>query len=197
MPTRKLVKFATIGIVVLVIVLAIAFFTLRERGRADIGGEQARASLDVRSSDFTDGGFIPAQFTCTGANLSPALEIGLPPAGARTFAIVMDDSDSPFGFVHWLVYNIPSQVRVIPVGASSHRQLPSGAVEGVGSADAKGYTGPCPPGKKAHHYVIRVYALDTELNLSPGITKQQLASGVAGHVLAEGQLTGVYGRNQN
>jgi Raf kinase inhibitor-like YbhB/YbcL family protein len=197
MPARKLVKFATIGILVLVIGISIAFFTLRERGRADIAGEQARASLDVRSSDLTDGGLIPAQFTCTGANLSPALEIGLPPTGTRSFAIVMDDSDSLFGFVHWLVYNIPNQVRVIAKGASSKKQLPSGAVEGVGGADAKGYTGPCPPGKKVHHYVIRVYALDTNLNLSPGITKQQLASGVTGHVLAEGQLSGIYGRDQN
>jgi len=70
-------------------------------------------------------------------------------------------------------------------------------VEGINGADTKGYTGSCPPGKKAHHYVIRVYALDTDLNLSPGITKQQLASGVTGHVLAEGQLTGFYGRDQN
>jgi phosphatidylethanolamine-binding protein (PEBP) family uncharacterized protein len=38
----------------------------------------------------------------------------------------MDDSDSLFGFVPWLVYNIPGQVRVIPEGASSQRQLPPG-----------------------------------------------------------------------
>jgi Raf kinase inhibitor-like YbhB/YbcL family protein len=196
-PNRKLVKAATIGILFLVIVLAIAFITLRDRGRADIAAGQSRISLDIRSADFTDGGFIPAQFTCTGANLSPALKIGLPPTGTRSFAIVMDDPDSPFGFVHWLVYDIPSQARVIPQGASSQKQLPSGAMEGVSGAGTKGYTGPCPPGKKAHHYVIRVYALDTDLNLSPGMTKLQLASGVTGHVLAKGQLTGIYGRNQN
>ena len=45
--------------------------------------------------------------------------------------------------------------------------------------------------------MIRVYALDRDLNLSPGVTKHQLASGVPGHVLAEGQLTGIYGRDQN
>jgi Raf kinase inhibitor-like YbhB/YbcL family protein len=197
MPSRKLVKFATMGIVVLVIAISVAFFMLRERGRADIAGRQARASLEVKSSDFTEGGVIPARFTCTGANLSPALEIGLPPSGTKGFAIVMDDPDFPFGFVHWLVYNIPSQGRGIGEGASSQKQLPPGALEGVSGADTKGYTGPCPPGKKTHHYVIRVYALDTDLNLPPGITKQQLASGVTGHVLAEGQQTGIYSRDQN
>jgi Raf kinase inhibitor-like YbhB/YbcL family protein len=197
MRSNKLIQSASVGILVLMIVLSIAFFMLRRRGRADIAAGQAHASLDVKSPDFTEGGSIPAQFTCTGANLSPALEIGLPPTGTRSFAIVMDDPDSPFGFVHWLVYNIPSQVREIGEGASSQKQLPTGTVEGVSGADTKGYTGPCPPGNKPHHYVIRVYALDTDLNFSPGITKQQLASGVTGHVLAEGQLTGFYGGDQN
>jgi hypothetical protein len=76
---------------VLVIALAIAFFTLREHGRADIAGEQARASLDVRSSDFSEGGFIPAQ--CQGteererfSNFSPGecfCSIPAPIAGWR------------------------------------------------------------------------------------------------------------------
>jgi phosphatidylethanolamine-binding protein (PEBP) family uncharacterized protein len=49
----------------------------------------------------------------------------------------MDDSDSPFGFVHWLVYNIPSQVHAIAEGASSQKALPLGATEGLGSADTQ------------------------------------------------------------
>jgi phosphatidylethanolamine-binding protein (PEBP) family uncharacterized protein len=52
------------------------------------------------------------------------------------------------------------------------------------------------PSSKLVKFAIRFYALETDLNLSPGIMKQQLARGVTGRVLAEGQLTGFYGRNQ-
>jgi Raf kinase inhibitor-like YbhB/YbcL family protein len=100
----------------------------------------------------------------------------------------MDDADAPFGFVHWIVYNIPSDVRAIREGASSLKELPAGSIEGTSSGEVVGYTGPCHEGQ---HYVVRAYALDTGINLSPGISKRDLASAAKGHVLAEGQLTTV------
>jgi Raf kinase inhibitor-like YbhB/YbcL family protein len=168
--------------------LVIVFFILRQHGRADIAGQQPRASLNVSSSSFVNGDPMPSRITCSGKELSPALEISLPPKGTKTLAVVMDDTDSPFGFVHWVVYNIPSDVRTMAEGASSQKKLPTGVTEGVNSADTVGYVGPC---HRGHHYVVRVYALDLVARLSPGSTKRQLALAVKGHVLAEGQLIGI------
>ena len=166
---------------------------VRARWRADLADGQTHAWFDVSSSSFNHGSRIPDRLTCRGANLSPAVEFSARPVGTKSFAIVMDDSDSPFGYVHWLVYNLPGDAGEVAEGASSQRKLPAGASEGPNSADSNGYSGPCPPGNRTHHYVIRIYALDTGASLLPGMTKRQLAAAVKGHVLAEGQVTGLYG----
>jgi Raf kinase inhibitor-like YbhB/YbcL family protein len=107
----------------------------------------------------------------------------------------MDDPAAPLGFVHWLVYDILVEAHEIAEGASSQVGLPDGAVEGINSSDAVGYTGPCPPGAKPHHHVFRLYALDVPLDLPSGKNKEQLAAAaVKDHVLAEGQITGLYSR---
>ena len=192
MAVKTSLKFTAISISLLLGLALIALFVLRERGRADIAAGQSPIPLVVTSSSFADGGTIPKKYTCLGENLSPSLEFASPPAGTKSIAIVMDDADSPFGFVHWLVYNIPDQAHAISEGASSQKALPGGAAEGLGTLGTSSYAGPCPPGSKPHRYVIRVYALAAAADLAPGMTKQQLASAVKGHVLAEGQWAGVF-----
>jgi Raf kinase inhibitor-like YbhB/YbcL family protein len=188
---KKSIVLTAIGVVLVAGLLLISM--LRGRWRADLADGQTHTWFDISSSSFNNGSRIPARLTCRGANLSPAVEFSARPVGTRSFAIVMDDSDSPFGYVHWLLYNIPGDAGEVSEGASSERKLPAGASEGLSSADTNGYSGPCPPGNRTHRYVIRIYALDTDANLLPGMTKQQLAAAVKGHVLAEGQLTGLYG----
>ena len=61
-------------------------------------------------------------------------------------------------------------------------------------ADNIGYRGPHPPPGKTHRYQFKLYALDSELDLKPGLTKRQLLEAMSGHVLAEGKLTGTYKR---
>jgi Raf kinase inhibitor-like YbhB/YbcL family protein len=190
---KRSLKYAAIVLSALIGVFLIAFMVLRARGHADIADGQATIPLRVKSSSYADGGLIPKRFTCAAEGLSPAIEFGPPPSGTKSFAMVMDDADSPFGFVHWLVYNIPSQTQAIAEGASSQKALPRGAIEGVGSDDTARYAGPCPPGNKAHRYVMRVYALSLGGDLKPGMTKQELAVAVKGHVLAEGRWAGLFG----
>jgi Raf kinase inhibitor-like YbhB/YbcL family protein len=151
---------------------------------------QTAASITVGSSSFNNGDRIPQKFSCDGAGLSPDVQLPTPPSGTKSFLIVMDDPDAS-GFVHWLLYNVPPATRDIPEGASP-RGLPAGAAEGANSLGNTGYFGPCPPPPNPHHYVFRVYALDSGLNLPAGATKKQLAAAARGHILAEGTMTALY-----
>jgi Raf kinase inhibitor-like YbhB/YbcL family protein len=193
MAFRKWGWWIAIGLTLLAVLSLGAIRAYRRQARNDIAGGQAAASMTVSSSSFTSGAPIPQKFTCDGAGLSPDIQLPQAPGGTKSFVLVMDDIDAS-GFVHWLVYNIPSDIRDIPEGASSRGELPRGATEGTNSLGKVGYFGPCPPGTNPHHYVFRLYALDVDLNLPAGQTKQQLAAGVKGHVLAEGKMTGIYVR---
>ncbi len=137
---------------------------------------------------------MPSKLTCEGPNLSPDIELPTPPAGTRSFAIVATDPDAPMAFTHWLAYNIPADIRDLPEGASTRsRRLMHGA-EGLNSFSTTGYSGPCPPEGNAHHYVFHVYALDVNPGLPPGVVTEQLKTAIEGHVLAEGEITGLYAR---
>ena len=155
---------------------------------------QARSSLQVSSASFSDGGSIPQQFTCDGADLSPQLEWHSAPPGTKSLAIVMDDPDAPMLFTHWLVYNVAPGVRGLPQNASTHATSHQGAAEGTNSFGRFGFDGPCPPVGTPHHYVIRLYALDIRLDLLPGATRRQVDSAIEQHIVAEGQIIGIYQR---
>jgi hypothetical protein len=155
---------------------------------------QARSSLQVRSSDFSEGGAIPRRFTCDGADVSPNLQWTAAPAVAKGFAIVMDDPDASADFTHWLAYNIPPDFRELAEGASAQAAMPPGSAEGTNDFRRHGYGGPCPPAGKPHHYVFRVYALDIRLDLPPGASRKQLDSAIDHHIVAEGQIIAIYRR---
>jgi Raf kinase inhibitor-like YbhB/YbcL family protein len=184
----------TILLVTLALIAMGSLWIFRRQRHSDIAQGQTLGLLVVESSSFAGGDSVPKRLTCDGNGLSPDIHWQSAPFGTKSLAIVMDDADAPLGFVHWLVYDIPAEVQDIAEGASSQGGLPHGVVEGIHSADAVGYFGPCPPGTKPHHYFFRVYALDVPLTLPPGKTKDQLAAAVKGHVLAEGKITGLYSR---
>ena len=152
-------------------------------------------SLTVSSAAFTDGATIPARFTCSGEDISPALAWSGAPANTKAFALVVDDPDAgSSAFTHWLLANIPASAQSLVEDTSRDATLADGAIQGQNDFGNVGYGGPCPPRGPAHHYHFAVYALDTTLSLQPGYSKQQLASAMQGHTLAWGELVGLFAR---
>jgi Raf kinase inhibitor-like YbhB/YbcL family protein len=169
----------------------------RAEGRKDIVDARAVQTLTVTSSSFADNGMIPSRFTCDGGDVSPQLSISTPPAGTKSLVWIVDDPDAPVGnFVHWVAFNLPPGLRDLPEGASAQPGSLQGGVQGGNDFDKTGYGGPCPPGSKPHHYVFRVYALDTSLQLPEGSTKREIVQAVKGHVLDEGKIIRLYTRRQ-
>jgi Raf kinase inhibitor-like YbhB/YbcL family protein len=143
-------------------------------------------AFQLTSSAFTEGGDIPADHTCDGANRPVPLAWSGAPDGTAEFALIMDDPDAR-GFAHWVIVGIPGEAAEI-----SGDSLPAGAREGTGSGGA-GYSGPCPP-SGTHRYAFTLYALSSALGLPDSPTADEMRSAVAGKTLAEARLTGRYAR---
>jgi Raf kinase inhibitor-like YbhB/YbcL family protein len=150
-------------------------------------------SLNVTTSAFASGGAIPAQYTCKGKDVSPALEWSGAPAHTASFAIILDDPDAPAGiWVHWVMWNVPEAAHSLPQGIPKREQLPDGSHQGRNSFGKIGYNGPCPPAGQTHRYFFRVYALDTKLNLNAGADRAALDEAMRGHVLAQSEYVGTF-----
>jgi Raf kinase inhibitor-like YbhB/YbcL family protein len=151
--------------------------------------------LTITSSAFAPNGTIPKKYTCDGPDVSPPLRWSEPPAGTQSLALIMDDPDAPAGtWVHWVLYNLPASVRELPENLPKVEQLPDGARQGRNDFRKTGYGGPCPPKGPAHRYFFKLYALDTKLDLKAGATKADVEKAMQGHILAQGELVGRYGR---
>jgi Raf kinase inhibitor-like YbhB/YbcL family protein len=159
---------------------------------------QAKAgpmSFELTSTAFSVGKAIPRKFTCDGPDVSPTLAWTEPPAKTQSFALIMDDPDAPVGtWVHWVLYGLPADTRELPEGVAKQEQLPNGARQGRNDFRKIGYGGPCPPPGKPHRYFFKLYALDTKLDLKAGATKPDVESAMKGHILAQAELIGTYGR---
>ena len=79
-------------------------------------------------------------------------------------------------------------------GVKKEEQTPDGTQQGRNDFHKIGYNGPCPPPGKPHRYFFKLYALGGKLSLKPGATKAEVESAMKGHVLAQAELVGKYGR---
>ncbi len=150
--------------------------------------------ISISAEAFKNGEAIPAEYTCDGKDISPALSWEGIPASAKSIALIMDDPDAPMGtFVHWVIFNIPASAQKLAKGIPEDKTLGDGSRQGTNDFRSIGYGGPCPPGG-THRYYFKIYALDTMLNLPAGATKADVEKAMKGHVLAQGELMGKYGR---
>ena len=151
--------------------------------------------MQITSSAFTDGKIIPTRYTCSGADVSPALAWSDAPVGTASFALIADDPDAPRGtWVHWVIYNIPAGTTILAENVPKDKTLSDGSAQGQNDFQRFGYGGPCPPPGKPHRYFFTLYALDIRLNLSSGATKAAVEAAMAGHILAQAQVMGTFAR---
>jgi len=142
--------------------------------------------LKITSTSFANNGSIPSKYSCEGEEVSPPLLISDIPSGTKSLAIILHDPDAPRegGFTHWVVWNIDPGNNNIPENFK-------GAQQGLNGAGQPGYKGMCPP-SGTHHYHFMVYALDTKLDIDKKTDKTGLEKSMQGHILAQGDLVGLY-----
>ncbi|MBR9704287.1 YbhB/YbcL family Raf kinase inhibitor-like protein [Candidatus Pacearchaeota archaeon] len=140
-------------------------------------------------SNFNENEVIDRKYTCDGQDVNPPLEIIDPPVGCKSFALIVDDPDAPVGeWVHWILINIPFDVRRI-----EENSVPDGAILGLNDFGKNEYGGPCPPSGE-HRYFFKLFALDCELDLITGFKKSDVMNEIEGHVLDKAELVGVFSR---
>lgn len=153
-------------------------------------------ALLLESPAYSRHGLIPPKYTCDGENISPPLRWSNVPGGTQTFAIIFDDPDAPAKiWVHWVLYNIPGDLRKLDEHVPATEILPDGAMHGTNDFKKRAYGGPCPPGG-SHRYFMKLYALDTELDPGPGAIKQELLQAMEGHVIEQAELAAEYERRK-
>jgi Raf kinase inhibitor-like YbhB/YbcL family protein len=152
--------------------------------------KQPEAKLQLTSPSFEADGALPARYTCDGTNVSPALAWNEPPAGTQSFALVVDDPDTPKKTaIHWLIYDLPPTTRGLPEGVPTKPRLPDGSRQGKNDPGKVGYSGPCPErGGATHHYFFKLYALDYSTGLKPKATAAEVEKAIKGHILAQAEL---------
>ena len=150
-------------------------------------------TLHLTTTAFQAGEPIPSRHAYENEDLSPALQWSGIPASAKSLALICDDPDAPMGtWVHWVLYDLEPTTAGLAEGVSKSPELAGGARQGINDYKKIGYGGPCPPPGKPHRYFFKLYALDTKLNLKPGLTKKDLEQAMEGHVIAAGELMGTY-----
>ncbi len=159
----------------------------------------------LSSPAFNDDAMLPLKYAggvlcgsdSRGGNIFPPLAWSSPPAGTKSFAVLMIDPDGQrgIGSVHWVAYGIPAERRELKEGEGG---MPPTAdiTNGKNSRGAMGYTGPCgPPVDAPHHYVMDVIALDLAPDaFQPGLDREQLLKSIAGHSLGPASLVVRYRR---
>ena len=153
------------------------------------------AKISLSSPVFSNGSYIESLYTCDGKDISMPLIINNTPPNTRSIAIMMDDPDAPRGvFTHWIVYNLPPNIKWLPQDFDSYISNIKGVKEGRNDFGKIGYGGPCPP-SGVHRYILHIYALDTKLSLPQGVTRREFLNAIKSHIIEQNQLMGRYSRD--
>ena len=137
------------------------------------------SELSIISNDFADGGEIPKECGYKHGNEQPHIDFLNMYNSPGPWAMIMDDPDAMKAvgkvWVHWLLYS--DSLDYVTEGKNDFGEI--------------GYGGPAPPDGR-HTYIFKAYALDTELDLKEGYSKQELENAMKGHIISEARLTGTF-----
>jgi Raf kinase inhibitor-like YbhB/YbcL family protein len=161
---------------------------------------QAPATMTLTSPAFKDNAPLPLTYTGYGDFKSPPLAWSGAPKGTREFVLTVEDPDVPMArfSVHWVLYNIPSTVSALPSTTvdrekRTHPAPVTGASQGLNAMKWTGYLPPRPfAGSGVHHYVFTLYAIDIDLTLADGATRDEVAAAIKGHVIGEAKLVALF-----
>jgi Raf kinase inhibitor-like YbhB/YbcL family protein len=153
-------------------------------------------AMTISSPAFQDGGKIPVKYTCKGQSISPPLQWANAPQDFRSYALILEDTDTSRGtLTHWVVFNISPDFNGLPEGVPIQIGSPTTYSQGNNSFGKTGYDGPCPPAGQSHRYIFSLYALDTVLSqLKAGASKSDVLEAMQGHILSSARLTGIFGQ---
>lgn len=143
--------------------------------------------MEIISPMFKNGETIPKKYTCEGPNISPPLNFTDVPSDAQSLVLMVEDPDAEAKpWVHWLVFNIPSDAK-----GFEENSIAEGSTQGLCNGNTFGYEGPCPPDNE-HEYLFKLYALNAVLNIPEATDRKGVLREIEGHVIAEAKLTGKY-----
>ncbi len=169
--------------------------------------QQFELSLNVTSTKFNRIRRIPRKYSCTEEDISPPISWSEPPEGTVSLALVVDSNQHPGAlWAHWVLWGIPLDSRELPESVANAPDAPSigpNARQGTNSEVVVGWSGPCPPpidlasdargtakDRVVSEYFFKLYALDTDVDLGPDATKEDLLRAIDGHILAGGEVMG-------
>jgi Raf kinase inhibitor-like YbhB/YbcL family protein len=149
------------------------------------------AAFRLTSPAFDHDDDLPERFTADGGDISPPLTWDGLPEGTKELLLVADDPDSETGVVtHWVAYGIAPDVTSLPEGLPTDTLVDDpDIVQGLNEFDEAGWSGPeLDPERAPHRCFFRLFALDAELDLPPGVTRSDVRRAAKGHVLAHAEL---------
>jgi Raf kinase inhibitor-like YbhB/YbcL family protein len=149
-------------------------------------------SMKIFSNSFKNNEYIPKKFTCEGLDVSPHLQWENVPDGTKSYVLIVDDPDAPVGiWVHWVVYNIPANIKSFTENINfKNTQIK----QGLNDFGKLNYGGPCPPRGKPHRYFFKIYAVDIPTDFKEGLTKNEIINKISSHIIDEAELIGLFKR---
>jgi len=155
----------------------------------------APKTIQVKSSAFSNMGMLADKYSAYFEDVSPEISWSGVPQNAKSLVLMMEDPDASLKPVtHWIAANIAPQITGLPENVMK-MEMTNGIKQGANHTGKLGYYGPMPPpADKPHGYHFQIFALDKMLDLPSGFNRQALLDAMKGHVIAKGEIVGMYQR---